>query len=648
MNATDLRPARHAILFGLVIILAGAPIARASVPEGLAARLHTGLVSRYPTVPSCTPVFYWRESMTLPTFSRTDSVTLDMAIIPFEGDNSSFHLRDAATGDDFASLHFTGGVVTGETFDPQGGLSLADGGVAYDPSGWNDVRVDLRFATQDYFITVNGQRGGPFPFFTGGYGCLYGTCYPSHPTPCVTGCLSVGGFSVYRSRMDDKREAWIDSISVTRAPELGSPEVLFEASFDDGTSYRAYHGTVIPTALEPGPTASSACPSARGLLEEIGISLTTPELRHSVKSSFVEKLRGATRAVGQAESKVIRLLEKAIPVLEIERGRALSAADSDRLLVMAQAVLDAAGADPHGATGGIATPPGSFVGRLMSGLDEETICRQRFGWYEPAATSSVGNQDSVTLELQLIPFHAEDYTSISLHGMNGLEIFSVSFRNGEVWAGGPAAAGIPYDPTGWNDVRIDARWATWDLMLTINGQEAGPFPMIGLRQRMGSINVIEGFSVHGDVQLDPPSEIEAWIDSIVLTHLPASGPPVTLADIDFDTGPIPHAGTGKIFKSQPPETSNQASAGCVRAPLLMKELGELLSTPATRPVASPLLIKKVRQAAMALHGAEVKASDLLERLIPVLEAGPGDPVPAAEADAIIAAAVEALARLSTP
>jgi hypothetical protein len=146
--------------------------AAASQPEGLVGRLitnplvivDTGDPNGLPSV-SCGG-FHWAEILASHELDPADTMTLQLAIIPFRSGGTAVVLHEAVGSSSFVQFEFRDGLVDG---------------LPYNRSGWNDVAVQLRPGTQDYVITVNGVRAGPFP-----PGGSFSSSSPSTPAPRPT------------------------------------------------------------------------------------------------------------------------------------------------------------------------------------------------------------------------------------------------------------------------------------------------------------------------------------------------------------------------------------------------------------------------------------------------------------------------------
>ena len=215
---------------GLSLLAAGLlcfPV-MASQPAGLAGKL----ISNPPiTPPSPDPNglpgvtcfgFLWAEVFPSVLLGPTDTITLDMAIIPFRSGSTEVSLSNVM------NLRFADGLVNG---------------LPYKRSGWNDVRVVVRPAAHDYMLTLNGLQAGPFP----------------NEFPCAPAgdCLTLQGLSIGGGVFEESI-AWIDSLSVVHDSAAGQA-ILFEKTFDACYSSQnvSLGGLLIvepPQKLGSGPT----------------------------------------------------------------------------------------------------------------------------------------------------------------------------------------------------------------------------------------------------------------------------------------------------------------------------------------------------------------------------------------------------------
>ena len=148
---------RLAVLTVLAGVLLWSPPSAASQPEGNAGKLLSNpLVKLFAAggpeglPPVVCGGFNWFEPIAAPS-SPSDSLTLSLALVPFRAGPTTIRLSDPTNGRRILFLGFVDGLVKG---------------LPYDRDGWNDVQVDLRIATQDYEVTVNGLHAGPFPSMT--------------------------------------------------------------------------------------------------------------------------------------------------------------------------------------------------------------------------------------------------------------------------------------------------------------------------------------------------------------------------------------------------------------------------------------------------------------------------------------------------
>jgi hypothetical protein len=157
-----------------------------------------------------------------------DTIRLDLALVPFRSGGAVLRLRGATEGPPLLALRFADGLVDG---------------VPYQRSGWNDVRVELHVATQDYDLTVNGMHAGPFPL--------------SAECAAAGGCTVVSALSV-EGRVFEATTGWLDSVTLDRLGGDGG-EVLVQMTFDSLEDLRVRGGTLVlepPKNLRPSSVAS--------------------------------------------------------------------------------------------------------------------------------------------------------------------------------------------------------------------------------------------------------------------------------------------------------------------------------------------------------------------------------------------------------
>ena len=189
------------LCLSLLIAAALCVPAGASQPAGLAGRLVSNPPITSPPDPTgglpgvtCTG-FVWGEPFASILPGPDDTITLDVAIVPFRSGSTVVSLPNVMR------LRFADGMVNG---------------LPYKRSGWNDVRVVVRPAAHEYTLTLNGVQAGPFP----------------NEFPCAPegDCLTLQGLSI-QGGVFEETIAWIDSLFVVQASAAGQA-VLFQNSFD--------------------------------------------------------------------------------------------------------------------------------------------------------------------------------------------------------------------------------------------------------------------------------------------------------------------------------------------------------------------------------------------------------------------------------
>ena len=187
-------PSRIVLVFVLASLVLALPAA-ASQPYGYAGKIVTDApIAMPPGLPGfCPNVFQWFGGQYPMALDPADTVTMQMAIVPFP------------TGTIDVTLRFGGG---GPVADPVD-VIFSDGlvnGIPYDRNGWNDVVVEVHPRSLDYDLTVNGLHAGPFPYAAD---CTY------------VDCTVLNNFSFYGADTGGAT-AWIDSLSVIRRSAAGS------------------------------------------------------------------------------------------------------------------------------------------------------------------------------------------------------------------------------------------------------------------------------------------------------------------------------------------------------------------------------------------------------------------------------------------
>jgi hypothetical protein len=165
--------------------------------------------------------FNWAEDFPVRQLDPTDTVTLEMAIIPFRPGATSFVVGN------LLQLRFADGFVSG---------------LPYKRSSWNDVKVVIHPATREYVLTVNGAQSGPLA--------------NDVPCPPATDCLALQSLAILGGVFDES-VAWIDSLSLARDSDAGR-DLLFQDDFNQCYAQRnVFLGGVLTTApprLNPGGT----------------------------------------------------------------------------------------------------------------------------------------------------------------------------------------------------------------------------------------------------------------------------------------------------------------------------------------------------------------------------------------------------------
>lgn len=197
----------------------------ASHPQGLAGKIITNSQVSQPDL-ACSPLPFELLGGQFPMdVSSTDTVTLEMAIIPFRSGSTWIGLdggiNDSVT---FMNLTFSDGYVAG---------------VPYRRTAWNDVTVTLSPARQEFEVLVNGVHAGPFPY-----------------DGCTDGCPRLNSFRISTTEVPGGSIAWVDSIAVVRhSPSGNEAFFVFQANACDYPPYLAGGGIVF--ALPPPPSRSS-------------------------------------------------------------------------------------------------------------------------------------------------------------------------------------------------------------------------------------------------------------------------------------------------------------------------------------------------------------------------------------------------------
>jgi hypothetical protein len=199
----------------------------ASEPSGLAARLiQSPMFVSEPDgtgPPTICGGLIWAELFPTRQIASGETASLEMAVIPFREGSAQLVLI-ADEGSMFA-------------------VPLRSDASLGWRSGWNDISVQIRPATQDYIVTINGLRGAALP--------LESDCSSKG------GCYSVRGFSLTAYSGD---EAWLDSLSIVKDSAEGR-EVLYERNFDDCFAAQFIHDGAVIIGNPPRRPARPRAPA---------------------------------------------------------------------------------------------------------------------------------------------------------------------------------------------------------------------------------------------------------------------------------------------------------------------------------------------------------------------------------------------------
>ncbi len=128
----------------------------------------------------------------------SEYLVLDLALIPFRFGTTSITLQ-GPMATSLLHLDFSEGQVNG---------------LSYHRTKWNDVRVLIVPATQEYFLTVNGAQAGPMPFDS--------VCQQHG------GCFTVNALHLVGLDTNGEEVAWLDSLSLIQAVEFGEDTLVGE------------------------------------------------------------------------------------------------------------------------------------------------------------------------------------------------------------------------------------------------------------------------------------------------------------------------------------------------------------------------------------------------------------------------------------
>jgi len=212
---------RVALASLFIVCLLSVP-AMASQPEGLVGRLITNPLVTPVLDPNGLPGvacggFHWGEFFTSHQVDPSDTLTLQLAIIPFRSGGTAVALGESVGSTAFVQFEFRDGLVNG---------------LPYNRYGWNDVAVEMHPAGQDYTLCVNGVRGGPFAY--------------EDYCQSLGGCFTVQAFGLSGNLLEDSAIARVDSISLT----VNSQGVIFQQDFNTCSPPRVYLGGLL---ISPPP-----------------------------------------------------------------------------------------------------------------------------------------------------------------------------------------------------------------------------------------------------------------------------------------------------------------------------------------------------------------------------------------------------------
>ena len=172
----------------------------ASQPSGPAGKLIANPVVVLPPLdPNGLPQvtcagFHKVQTFTPRQLDPADTVSLEMAIVPFRSGSTVVIVAN------LIQLAFTDGLVNG---------------LPYRRSAWNDVKVLVRPATNDYLLTLNGVQAGPF----------------ANDAACgSTSNCNIEALAI-RGDVFEETVAWIDSVSIVRNTASG-PDIVLTDDFE--------------------------------------------------------------------------------------------------------------------------------------------------------------------------------------------------------------------------------------------------------------------------------------------------------------------------------------------------------------------------------------------------------------------------------
>jgi len=164
-----------------------------------------------------------------------------------------------------------------------------------------------------------------------------------------------------------------------------------------------------------------------------------------------------------------------------------------------------------------------------------------FHWWSPFEPATAGPDETFVLDLAIVPFRNSG-TLVFLAEKAGSGILMLRFADGLV-------GGLPYTRGGWNDVRVVARPATQDFLLTVNGTDAGPYPFESSCAQQGGCFALGAFGVDGS-SFDETDV--AWIDSLTIYRTTSIGNDMRV-DLRFDSCLPPLVSPGALLVVTPPQ-----------------------------------------------------------------------------------------------
>ncbi|HXI02315.1 MAG TPA: hypothetical protein VNI57_03985 [Candidatus Saccharimonadales bacterium] len=602
-------PKRIAHVLGVLVVLLGAASLPAVAQTGRIGQMYSGLGS------GCWPEFSWRGRWDAVPLNPGDTVTMSMQIIPFD-DGQTILALSTQPGGSFFGLTFDNGKTTLGTGVNGGHYDgVFYDGPRYKKKDWNDVSVEIRPATQDFVVTINGETSAPAPFS--------GSC------SVIGGCYSATDFVLWSRWAKDVASAWIDSFSVTLHPVGGAPQTIYEATFDDNAAYSVFPGALTPAldTSSKGPVQPAACAPVQDVLEGIRSALSTKAFRSASGVRLAQRVGATMRRMKSADTRAARAVSEVIPMVQAERDQALSAQDADRLIAMSAAVVDNTSLPSTASGASLASLPEGNAGKLDTGHWDSgmNMCRDSLKWYPVFGFTPLLPTDTLSIDMALIPFD-RGLTILSMDMFGGGELFAMAFEDGSV-------LGLPYDRYGWNDVHIDLDLQHQSFMLSVNGEEAGPFPFRDRCAQQGGCFNASAFRL---LSADAGITAHGWVDSFSITLTPSGSSPQTLYSASFDDETIYTTYPGTLVSSPPPVPGTaSATEACPGPEEAMREIEGLLSSPPASDVVGEQVLHRIRASISLQEKAGQAAALFLDRLARTVEAKRGRGISRSKADALL-------------